>query len=199
MNSDPLAQLRTHFSRYFALDDAEYAAVCERATVRRVKRRGFLLQEGEVCRHYLFVAQGCLRMYQLDRNGVEHILQFAIEQDWLVDIGSFYHQWPSSLFIEALEDTTVVAIAREDLLHLYTHYPKIDHNFRVIIEEQFMDLQQRMLHRNAASAQERYAFFLARYPVTAGRVPGQHIARYLGITPESLSRLRTAVARREGT
>ena len=192
---DPNDVLFTHFDRYLALDAAERKALKERSRVRRLKKRGFLLQEGEVCRSYAFVVEGCLRMYEIDEKGVEHNLQFAQENEWIVDIGSFHAEKPSSLFIEALEPSTVICIEHADLLHLYTEHPKFDRNFRVIIEDQFVELQQRMLRRNASSAEQRYAHFVEQHPSLAARVPKVHIASYLGVTPEFLSRLRAKTSK----
>lgn len=193
--TDPHEVLRAHFDRYLALDMGERNALKERSRVRRLKKRGFLLQEGEVCRSYSFVVEGCLRMFEIDEKGVEHNLQFAQENEWIVDIGSFHAEKPSSLFIEALEPSTVVCIEHADLLHLYTEHPKFDRNFRVIIEDQFVELQQRMLRRNASSAEQRYAHFVEQHPALVARVPNAHIASYLGVTPEFLSRLKAKSSR----
>lgn len=167
--------------------------------MRRLKKRGFILQEGEVCRNYTYVVEGCLRMFELDAKGVEHNLQFAQENEWVVDIGSFHAEKPSSLFIEALEASVLVCIEHADLLHLYTQHPKFDRNFRVIIEDQYVELQQRMLRRNASSAEQRYAHFVEHHPSLAARVPNVHIASYLGVTPEFLSRLRAKTGKRADT
>ncbi|MCB9181845.1 MAG: Crp/Fnr family transcriptional regulator [Flavobacteriales bacterium] len=187
--------LSAHFDRYLALNEAERNALKMLSRVRRLKKRGFLLQEGEVCRSYAYVVEGLLRMYELDERGVEHNLQFAQENEWIVDIGSFHAEKPSSLFIEAMEPSTVVCIDHADLLQLYTEHPKFDRNFRVIIEDQFVELQQRMLRRNASSAEQRYAHFVEQHPALAARVPNVHIASYLGVTPEFLSRLKAKASR----
>jgi CRP/FNR family transcriptional regulator, anaerobic regulatory protein len=192
---DPQQVLCVHFDRYLALDEAERKALKERSRVRRLKKRGFLLQEGEVCRSYAYVVEGCLRMYEMDAKGVEHNLQFALENEWIVDIGSFHAEKPSSLFIEALEPSVVVCIEHADLLRLYTDHPKFDRNFRVIIEDQFVELQQRMLRRNTSSAEQRYAHFVEQHPQLVARVPNVHIASYLGVTPEFLSRLRAKASK----
>ena len=187
---DPQQILCSHFDRYLTLDEAERLALLERSRVRRLKKRGFILQEGEVCRCYTYVVEGCLRMYEIDAKGVEHNLQFAQVNEWIVDIGSFHAEKPSSLFIEAMEPSTVVCIEHADLLRLYTEHPKFDRNFRVIIEDQYVELQQRMLLRNASSAEQRYEHFVQHHPGLVARVPNVHIASYLGVTPEFLSRLR---------
>ena len=196
MKADPHEALCAHFVRYLALDEAERTTLKESSRVRRLRRRGFLLQEGEVCRSYAYVVEGCLRMYEMDEKGVEHNLQFAQENEWIVDIGSFHAEKPSSLFIEAMEPSTVVCIEHTDLLKLYTDHPKFDRNFRVIIEDQFVELQQRMLRRNASSAEQRYAHFVEQHSSLAARVPSVHIASYLGVTPEFLSRLRAKTGKR---
>lgn len=195
--ADPQHALFAHFDRYLALDEVERTALKKRSRVRRLKRRGFLLQEGEVCRSYAYVVEGCLRMYEMDAKGVEHNLQFALENEWIVDIGSFHAEKPSSLFIEALEPSVVVCIEHADLLHLYTEHPKFDRNFRVIIEDQFVELQQRILRRNASSAEQRYAHFVEQHSELAARVPNVHVASYLGVTPEFLSRLRAKTSKRD--
>ena len=196
--TDPQQVLCAHFDRYLSLDEAERTALKERSRQRRLKKRGFILQEGEVCECYTYVVEGCLRMYELDGKGVEHNLQFAQENEWIVDIGSFHAVKASSLFIEALEPSTVVCIGHADLLRLYMDHPKFDRNFRVIIEEQFVELQQRMLRRNASSAEQRYEHFMRQHPGLAARVPNVHVASYLGVTPEFLSRLRAKTTKRNG-
>jgi CRP-like cAMP-binding protein len=112
-----LQPLLTYFDSYLALNDEERAQLSSRVVERRLKRRQFVLQQGDVCRHYTFVVSGCLKLYGVDKKGAEHILQFAAESDWISDIGSFYAEQPSQLYIEAIEPTVV--------LHFYRHYPQV--------------------------------------------------------------------------
>jgi CRP-like cAMP-binding protein len=149
-----------------------------------------------VCRHYTFVIAGCLKLYGVDKKGTEHILQFAAERDWISDIGSFHAEQPSQLYIEAIEPTELLQLEKPDLIHLYRHYPKYDRNFRVIIENKFVELQQRVLQNISSTAEERYHSFLSQYPGLASRLPNTQIAAYIGITPEFLSKLRKASAAR---
>jgi CRP-like cAMP-binding protein len=148
-----LQPLLTYFDSYLALNDEERAQLSGRVVERRLKRRQFVLQQGDVCRHYTFVVSGCLKLYGVDKKGAEHILQFAAESDWISDIGSFYAEQPSQLYIEAIEPTVVLQLEKPDLLHFYRHYPKFNLNFRVIIENKFVELQQRVLHGRGALPQ----------------------------------------------
>ncbi|RZK48414.1 MAG: Crp/Fnr family transcriptional regulator [Hymenobacter sp.] len=187
----PLEALSQYFQHgYFPLTPPEEAALTQRFTARQVKRRGFLLQPGEVCRHANFVVAGCLRLYTVDPGGKAHNLLFAVENEWLTDLASFYAEQPSRVYIEAVEPATVLQIRHDDLLDLFTRYHKFDRNFRILVERAYVALQDRVLQRISAPAEERYHAFLAQYPHWARRLPNAQIASYLGITPESLSKLR---------
>jgi len=187
-----IEKLKQHFDNYFPLSAEELDALSAFFTQRNVKRRQFVLQQGDVCRHFTFVVSGCLKMYAVDKNGKEHNLQFIAENDWATDLSSFYSEKPSQLYIEAIEPTVVLQAKHDDILHLYTHYHKFDHNFRVIIEQKYIELQDRVLQNISSSAEERYDYFLKQYPEISTRLPNTQIASYLGITPEFLSTIRKA-------
>jgi CRP-like cAMP-binding protein len=180
-----------HFKNYLPLDEEEIKLLETRVTQRKIKRRQMILQEGLVCRYYSFVVEGCLRMYGVDSKGVEHNIQFAAENDWIADIGSFHSGKPSKLFIEAIEPSVVLQIEKPDLYFLYRSISKLDRIFKVIIENKFIELQNRVLQNISSTAQERYQAFLEQYPQLALRLPNIQIASYLGITPEFLSKIRS--------
>ncbi len=192
----PIAQLQQYFNNYFALNTEESNELSLLFTERHIKRRQFILQQGDVCRHFTFVVSGCLKMYAVDKNGKEHNIQFAAENDWTTDLSSFYSEKPSRLYIEAVEPTIALQIKHADLLYLYTNYHKFDHNFRVIIEQKYIELQNRVLQNISSTAEERYAIFLAQYPNLSKRLPNKQIASYLGITPEFLSAVRKNFGRK---
>ena len=192
----PIEKLLSYFDRYLPLNDQEREELSNRCRERRVKRRQFILQEGDVCRHYNFVVEGCFKMYGVDAKGGEHNLQFAAEEDWITDIGSFHSGKPSRLYIEAMEPSSVIQIEKNDLLFLYENHPKFDRNFRVVIEDKFVELQNRVLQNISSTAEERYLRFLELYPKLSNRLPNTQIASYLGITPEFLSKIRKGLARR---
>jgi CRP-like cAMP-binding protein len=186
----PIQNLIAYFKDYFPLNAEEENDLASRFNDRSIKRRQFVLQQGDVCRHFTFVISGCLKMYAVDKNGKEHNIQFVAENDWATDLSSFYSEKPSVLYIEAVEPTVALQIKHDDLLYLYINYHKIDHNFRVIIEQKYIDLQNRVLQNISSSAEERYEYFLQQYPNLTNRLPNTQIASYIGVTPEFLSTIR---------
>ena len=188
--SNETAPLIEYFKGYIPLSKKEIEVLNERFIERRIRRKQFVLQENEVCQYYTFVVSGCLKMYNIDGNGEEHNLQFAAENDWIVDIDSFHNKKPSKLYIVALETSVVLQIGKNDLWYLYTYYPKFDRNFRVIIEQKFIELQNRVLQNISATGEEKYEFFLKHYPHLVNRISNMQIASYLGITPQFLSKIR---------
>ncbi|MET0574066.1 MAG: Crp/Fnr family transcriptional regulator [Pedobacter agri] len=201
MLSDPIAiktdqahdMLTGFFNGIFPLDKEAAEAAKQVFSLRNYKRKGLLLQQGDVCRFYTFVISGCLKLYALDHNAIEHNLQFAVENQWIADFNSFYEQSPSKLYIEAVEPCTVLQIEHDDLLHLYTHYPRFDRNFRIVIERKFIELQDRVLQNISYTAEERYQLFQKNYPDLIQRLPGTQIASYLGITSEFLSKIKKKI------
>ncbi len=188
MNTDTLI---AHFDHYLPLTEEEKEELISRSVERSIKRRQFILQENDICRHFTFIVKGCFKMYAVDKNGKEHNLQFAAENDWIADIGSLHQEVPSKLYIEAIEPSVVLQLSKDDLWHLYTNYHKFDRIFRVSIENKFIELQTRVLQTISSTAYERYEAFLSQYPTLSNQLPNTQIASYLGITPEFLSKIRS--------
>ncbi|REG85301.1 Crp/Fnr family transcriptional regulator [Winogradskyella sediminis] len=155
----------------------------------------FLLRAGEVCSHSFFVERGVLRFYALNEEGKENILQFATE-NWIVsDRGSVFFQQPSTYYIDAIEDAVVVLLSEE----FVSEVAKLNPGFRTqnerLLQNHIRHLYKRVSLLIGASAKERYLEFVAMYPDLLLRVPQWMIASYLGITPESLSRVRKSLAK----
>jgi len=184
-----------YFENYLPLDEREKSIVEDIFKERRVKRRQFILQDGDVCKHNTFVVEGCFRMYMVDDKGKEHNLQFAIENWWIGDIGSFHSEEPSKLYIEALENSVILQIKKQDQLRLFVEYPKFNRIFRVMTENAFVNAQRRILRNISSTAEERYLDFLRRYPHLFNRISNVQIASYLGVTPEFLSTIRKRLAK----
>ena len=196
-NSSQVAieSLLAYFDRLILLNAEEKELVRAKFHFRLFRKKQFVLQEGDVCTQFYFVVRGCLRMYKIDEKGSTHILQFAAENYWINDLGSFHGLRPSVLNIDALEDTVVLQISRDDLISLYVQAPKFDRIFRVLLENSFIRLQERLLQNISSTAEERYQSFLELYPHLTNRLSQVQIAAFLGVTPEFLSRLRNLRSR----
>nr|WP_315203284.1 Crp/Fnr family transcriptional regulator [uncultured Flavobacterium sp.] len=195
MNKDDIIHsqiepLLDYFQKVIRLNNDEKQLVTELFKPRLYRKRQYVLQEGDICNQFNFIVRGCLRMYKVDDKGNTHILQFASENWWLGNIGSFHERKPSELNIDAIEDTMVLQISHDNLTLLYTNAPKFDRIFRVLIENSFVSLQKRLLQNISSTAEERYHSFLDSYSHLSNRLPQTQIASFLGITPEFLSRLR---------
>ena len=192
-------QLLDYFNRVLPLDEAESSAVVRAFHERTIKRRQFILQEGDISTHNTFVVEGCFRMYLIDEKGKEHNLQFAIENWWIGDIGSFHTEQPSRLYIVAMEDATILQIRKQDQLDLFENHPKFNRIFRVFTENALVATQRRILQNISSTAEERYLDFLERYPEFFNRISNVQIASFLGVTPEFLSTIRKKLARSSST
>lgn len=192
MNTQALIE---YFNRILHLDEKETVIVKEVFKERKVKKRQFILQEGEICKHNTYVLEGCFRMYLVDPNGKEHNLQFAIENWWIGDLGSFHSNSPSKLNVEAIENSIILQANKEDQLKLFTDYPKFNQIFRVLAENAMIGLQRRVLQNISSTAEERYLDFLERHPNLFNRISNVQIASYLGVTPEFLSTIRKKISK----
>ena len=188
------ATLIEHLGKVFPLDDSEIAMVDELFVPRRIKRRQIVHQEGDVCKYANFVVQGCLKMYMVDGDAKEHNLQFAVENNWIGDLGSFHSGEPSKLYVEAIERSVILQITKEDLYRLYDEFPKFNKIFRVMKENHIVEYQQRILQNISSTGEERYLDFLDRYPHLFNRISNVQIASYLGVTPVFLSMIRKKLA-----
>ncbi|MFT7232860.1 MAG: CRP-like cAMP-binding protein [Cyclobacteriaceae bacterium] len=192
MNTKPLID---YFNKLLPLDDEETAYVEEVFKPRNVKRRQFILQQGDISKLNTFVIEGCFRMYLVDENAKEHNLEFAIENWWTGDIQSFFSNEPSKVYIEAMENSVILQIKKEDQFKLFVDYPKFNRIFRILAENHMVSLQRRILHNISLSSEERYIDFSKRYPQLFNRISNVQIASYLGVTPEFLSTIRKRMAR----
>ena len=191
MNTQPLID---YFNEILHLNEEEVAYVEEVFSERRVKRRQFILQQGDICKFNTFVVEGSFRMYVVDKDAKEHNLQFAIENNWTGDIQSFFFKKPSQVYIEAMENSMVLQIKREDQFKLYVDYPKFNRIFRILAENDNLSLQRRILNNISLSSEERYLDFLERHQELFNRISNVQIASYIGVTPEFLSAIRKRIA-----
>lgn len=178
-------------NHHIPLDEKEEAYFVSLLQFRKIRRKQFHLQEGEVCLWSTFVISGCLRGFTTDKNGLEHVLNFAPSGWWIADLYSLLSQKPGNLNIEALEDTEVFLLSKKDQENLYQVVPKFERYFRIIIENSLVANQQRLLDNLSLSAEERYLKFCKVYPSLINKLPQKQIAAFIGVTPEFFSRMRT--------
>lgn len=164
---------------------------------RRVRRKQLFSQEGDVCRYQAFVVRGLLRSYTVDEKGNEHILQFASEGWWMADLSSYLTGDPSFMNMEALEDSELLLLARPAWEAAMEQVPSLERYFRIIIQNNLVATQKRLLQSLAEPAESKYNRFLATYPECVNRMPQHMIASYLGITRETLSRIRRQISERK--
>jgi CRP-like cAMP-binding protein len=159
-------------------------------TARKLKKKQFLLQEGDVCNKLAFVEKGALYSYSTDLKGAQHVIQFAFEGWWISDLYSFFTQEPSKLNIEALEASELLLIDHEKHQLLLSSQPKYESYMRLLYQNAYVALQKRVESTIGLTAEEKYSRLLEHYPALLHRMPLQLIASYLGVTPETLSRIR---------
>ncbi len=182
--------LKENVARNIILSDDEWQQFYQPFKLKEVKKKESLLKEGEICRFEAFVNKGCFRIYHIDSKGVEHVLYFAIEGWWMGDIDSFNNQVPAQLYIEALEDGEILVISKDDKDTLYETVPKVEKLFRIMGQKRVVALQRRMIGNLSKTAEERYIEFIESYPQLAQRLTNLHIAAYLGISHEFVSKIR---------
>ena len=152
-------------------------------------RKQFILEEGQVCKHSVFVTSGCLRGFTTDQNGFEHVLNFAPVGWWIADMYSLISQRPGTLYIEAPEPSEVLLLSKIKQELLFQEVPKFERFFRIITENSLVAYQQRLMDNLSLPAEERYNNFCKRYPTLINNLPKKDIASYIGVTPEFFSRM----------
>ena len=183
-----------NIEKYFTLSEAERETILGLTQIKKLRKKEFLLQEGEVSKCSAFVLSGCLRSYFVDSNGFEHILQFAIEDWWITDMMSITTQTAANLNIDAIQDSELLILTRENQLELFEKCPKMEKYFRIITEKGMANIQTRLLENMSLPAVQRYKNLTKKYPKIVEKVPQKLIASFLGITPEFLSKLRHQLA-----
>jgi CRP-like cAMP-binding protein len=182
--------LRAHIEKRVHLTDEEFEIATKFFEPKKLRKNQFLLNEGEVCTHIGFVNSGCMREYTIDSKGNEHIIQFAIEDWWVSDLNSFLSGLPAEYNVDALQDSEILLLEKSARDEMLDKCPKMERFFRLLIEANHIATHQRIADSLSASAEERYLKFIKTYPKLFETVPQKQIASYLGITPQSLSRIR---------
>ena len=188
-----MESLKTHIREYVDISDEKLERYCNAFILRKIKKKDFLLKEGDICEFEGFIVNGCFKVSHTDRNASEQILYFGIENWWISDIDSFINGIPSKLNIQALEDSEILLISKENKERLYQEMPEIERLMRLKFQMSIIALQRRIIDNLSKSSEERYVGFLKDYSKTAHRLTNIQIAAYLGVTPEFISRIRRKI------
>lgn len=187
------------FQRYIdsrvTLTDTEKEQVRSVAVIKKIRKRQYLLQEGDVWKYHAFVAKGCLRTYSVDEKGNEHIIGFSMENWWCGDRESLLSGEPSRFNIDAIEDSELIIFTNANFEILCREIPAFKQMIEGILNKSFITQQSRINASLSNTVEEKYLNFVKKYPDFALRIPQSMIASYLGMTPETLSRIRTQTAR----
>lgn len=164
---------------------------------KKVRKRQYVLNAGDVCQYITLVEKGLLRSFTVDDDGHEHVVQFASEGWWVSDVGSFVSGKDALYNIEALEDSELLHLTRQAMDELLTQLPVMERFFRLLMQNNIIALQRRVVAYMSLSAEEKYLKLMEVAPDIMNRASQQHIASYLSVTPETLSRIRKKVSERD--
>ncbi|MBE9464273.1 Crp/Fnr family transcriptional regulator [Dyadobacter subterraneus] len=183
-----------HIQRFVSLNEEEQIILKSYLKFETVKKKQFLLEEGQVCHANWFIVKGCLRSYTLKENGNKQMVQFAIENWWLTDYFSFEQKKASNLFIQTVEDCELISIDDRIQDEVFAKIPQLERYFRLILQKSFAASLMRLQYMFNLSPEERFHHFNNNFPSFIQRVPQYMLASYLGFTPEFLSKIRAKIA-----
>ncbi|WP_299157151.1 Crp/Fnr family transcriptional regulator [uncultured Tenacibaculum sp.] len=158
-----------------------------------LKKGAIVLRNNEDVKYQYYVLSGCLRAFFIDEKGKEHTVQFAVNDWWISDYIGYFSETKSVLTIESIEESVLLRVSKKNIEEAYNQLPKVERFFRKKMERSFVSFQKRILANLSQSAKERYQNFIKTYPNIEQHVKNYHIASFLGITTESLSRIRKEI------
>ena len=180
-----------------SISDDSIEVLKKKLIPKKARKRQFLLNAGDICKYMIFVERGLLRSFSDDKNGSEHTMQFAAEGWWISDMASFFSGDNSNYNIEALEDSELLLMSKHAMDELIDEVPQVQRYFLNLMENHIIALQRRINVVQSMSAEDTYLKLMEVNPDLINRVSQQHIASYLGITPETLSRVRRQISARK--
>lgn len=188
------------FKKYLSdkvkLTDQDFELIQSVSIIKKLRKKQYLLQEGDVWRFHAFVCSGFVRTYSVDKKGTEHIMNFSPENYWTGDRESLTNETPSTFNIEAIENSEILLIKKADFEQLCKQIPTFNDLVNTILQKSLLVAQNRIHSNISLSAEDKYLNFIQRFPSITHRVPLHMIASYLGVSPETISRIRTLTAKK---
>ena len=182
--------LLQHIEKFITLEPSEIDTLQSCLQLSKVKKKDHLLKEGQVCTTMYFVIKGCMRQYIINTKGSEQTLQFGIENWWITDLLSYHNHTPSHFYIQAVENSDIIAIEKQTLEAVLIQIPKLERYFRIVSQKSFGAMQMRIKFLFTMSAEERYHHFNDHFPEFVQRVPQYMLASYLDFSAEFMSKIR---------
>ena len=183
-------QLEKYLIRYSNFNKLEIEKIYNKCSLKTYKKKDFLLKQNNICKYKFFILKGLVRQFRVEDNGNENISVFGVENWWISNLDSFINQTLSINSIQAIEETTVLQIKKEELEYLYAEIPKLEQAFRKIYTNMIIAIQRKSDIYMKKNSKERYYYMIEQIPDFSQRVPQYMIASYLDITPEYLSEIR---------
>jgi CRP-like cAMP-binding protein len=185
---------KKYITEKISLTDQELEKIAALSVPKKLRKRQYILQEADICHHNCFVTKGCLRLYRIGDDGTEYIMRFATENWWISDRESFNDGSPSKSNIDALEDSEVILWTKENFEKLSKEIPGLTVFSERLLAKSFHSIQDRLYTQISQTAEEKYESFVNTYPDLFKRIPLHMIASYLGVSRETLSRIRNQSA-----
>lgn len=186
-------ELEKQLKAHIPLTAEDFDTIKRHFVPKKMRKKQWLLEQGDVCTRMAFVEKGALYSYSSNENGSINVVQFAFEGWWMSDLYSFLTEKPSNLNIEALEDCELLVLKKDALGELLQKVPVFETYLRILYQNAYISLQNRIEKTISQNAEQRYLSFMEERTDILLRVPQHLIASYLGITPETLSRIRRSI------
>lgn len=179
-----------NIAKHIDLDKEEVKFFTSLLTFKETPKKTLVLQEGQICKYISYVHSGALRAFYIDKDSKESTIMFAVADWWVTDMFCFLNEKPAMMYIEAIEDSSIFQLSKENLEKLFYNVPKFERFFRILMQNAYIREQLRVIENLSLTAEDRYDSFLIKYPHIAKAVTQKQIASYLGVTPEFLSAIR---------
>ena len=182
--------LTEYIRRYISISEAEIELFQSYLKPKKLKKKEFLLKEGEICKSRYYITKGCIRLYYIDNKGNEQIIHFGIDDWWITDYESLINETSSELYIQATENTELLELPQKAFDELCHMLPSVERLFRKIMEKTYIAIHKRVTYMFSLSGEELFKTFISANPDFAQRVPQYMIASYLGMSPEFVSKIK---------